>query len=164
MPPAVLLSATSLLTALSAPRWETGTWMNRKSNGTRARSRVRFDDKLIQYKSSFLAVSYELESMGKKGGEEILRLTKNLWQKEQRQRRLHLVIASQPHATTVRLQTMSIDLICYQSARKASGVTNGATHLATSRVLCRSSAVMLSGSFLRISTKSSSTAYTQYSM
>lgn len=74
------------------------------------------------------------------------------------------MIASQPHATTVRLQTMSIDLICYQSARKASGVTNGATHLATSRVLCRSSAVMLSGSFLRISTKSSSTAYTQYGM
>lgn len=33
------------------------------------------------------------------------------------------------------------------------------THLATSSILCRSSAVTLSGSFLRISTKSSSTAW-----
>lgn len=56
-------------------------------------------------------------------GEEILRLTKNLWQEEQRKRRFHLLIASQPHAATIKLQTMSVDFTCYQLARTSSVMT-----------------------------------------
>jgi len=88
MPPAASPAATSLLTALSAPRWETGTWRGRNSNSVRAGSPVRVDN-LTQYKPSFPPVSCEGTS-----GEERLGLTTDLWGEAQRKRRFLLSAVS----------------------------------------------------------------------
>lgn len=116
----------------------------------RARSHLRVD-KLIQHRTRFLLVSYVLGSTGRNGGGNTLPNGESVPRGTREEQIPWFNCQGDSHNCS---QTALTSVVTSSGESPA-----GQTHLATSRVLCRSSAVMLSGSFLRISTKSSSTAY-----